>query len=181
MARRPLPRPRRVVAGLDLSLTGAGVAVIDPVTWGMDLRCVATARYGIKLKGKNDTADHEARVDRLVWVVDRVVDFLAERRVTHVWVENYSFSMQNNAHQLGEMGGCVKRELRKRLGHVAMPVSNSTARKLFLGRGTGKGIKEIVAAKLVEIGWTASVDEGDAFVVANYGLSELGFPALSIG
>lgn len=177
MPRRPI---RVVVAGLDLSLTGAGVAVLDPLVWDLDVDRVQSARFGYKLAGSNATADHEARADRLVAVPDLIVDFLADRSVTHVWVENYSFGMQHAAHQLGEMGGCVKRELRKRLGIVAIPVSNSTARKLFLGRGSGSGIKEAVVDRLADLEWGRSVDEGDALVVANYGLSELGFPALTV-
>lgn len=175
----PRRKIRAVIAGLDLSLTGAGVAIVDASTWGLDVRRVESWRFGEKLKGSNETADHEARVKRLRWIAGEVARVCAHG-VTHVFVENYSFGMQHAAHQLGEIGGVVKATLHERLGLVAVPVSNSTARKLFVGRGAGAGIKDYVAAKLREIGWTASVDEGDAFVVMNYGLSELGFPALSV-
>jgi Holliday junction resolvasome RuvABC endonuclease subunit len=178
-----MPRIKQhvIVAGLDLSLTGTGISVIDARSWECDIACVSSVRIGEKLKGSNADADHEARVRRLVMIANEVVAFLAGEHVTHVFVENYSFAMQHSAHQLGEIGGTVKSTIWRELGIVAKPISNTTARKLFLGRGTGKGIKEEVARRLRELGWRRSVDEGDAFVIANYGLSELGFPALSIG
>lgn len=184
VTRRPielaLPLPI-VVAGLDLSLTGAAVAVVDPRRWRQSLRRVATARFGRELKGSKETADTVARVDRLIEISHNIVDFLYEHGATHVWLENYSFGMRFNSHQLGEIGGCVKHEIRRRLGIVAAPVSNTTARKLLLGRGAGKGIKLEVERQLAAMGGKFKTnDEGDAFVVANWGLSELGFPALML-
>lgn len=177
MPRKPIPP---VVAGLDLSLTGTGVAVIRSAVWGLDVKRIFSRRFGEKLKGSNESANYEARVRRLATISNEVVGYLAGHGVTHCFVENYSFSMQHAAHQLGELGGVMKVRIYESLGIVATPVSNSTARKLFLGRGAGKGIKEEVARQLASLGWDRSGDEGDAAICANYGLSELGLPAISV-
>ena len=176
MARRPL---RAIVCGLDLSLRGTGVAIVDATTWGLDVTRVRTRRFGEQLP---KTASPDEKADRLDLIVNAVLVEIVARGVTHVFVEDYSYGMAQGAHQLGELGGTIRLCLRRAFGHAPTPVNNSTARRFFLGAGAPrKGIKNHVAAVGKAMKLPFAGDELDAFVVANYGLSELGFPALSIG
>lgn len=169
------------VAGIDLSLTGAAAVIIDVEAFAtMDWGAIVDAgRFGSSLVRD---ADPLARVERLRMITDAVTRMLRRWNVADAFVEDYSFGLAQGAHQLGEIGGAVKLAAFAD-GIVLRPVNHSTARKLLLGVGSGKGIKEATHAALRGAGVPdrlRSGDELDAFVIANYGLSELGHPALTL-
>ncbi len=71
------------------------------------------------------------------------------------------------------------RELRVGL----IPVHSASARKLLLGKLPRKDVKVFTQAKVYAMGapmwWTG--DMIDSFTIANYGRSQVGLPALSVG
>jgi hypothetical protein len=159
--------------GMDLSLTGAAAVVVpecwDVTLWG-HLDSVVAGRP------LPDDADPRDRVERVVHIAARMLAMARHHDVKHVYVEDYAFGAVSRAHAIGEGGGAVKAALYSSLGLVTIPVVGSRARKLMFGKLPREGVKGWVQARLGEAGappgWTE--DEGDAFVVANYGLSELG-------
>lgn len=157
-----------VLMGLDLSLTAAA-AVVVPTTWdgcwGTVVPMVVNAPLG------RDASDDE-RANRTGSVAARIVLFAQQWGVAEAWIEGYAFSMNTSAHSLGELGGVVRLEL-QRAGIHLHTANMGTARKLLLGKAPRKGAKVAAANALRAAGspaWT--LDESDAFVCANLGLSE---------
>jgi hypothetical protein len=178
-------RRTRSVAGIDLSLTGAAIVVIDAVRWADapgDWRAIDyTSRVGYKLEKK---ATPQQKAERLDVIATEVIGTLRRFGVENgsAFVEDYSFAAPYGAHQLGEIGGVVRLGAH-RIGCTLRPVNHASARKVLLGVGTGKGIKEATHSALERAGYGEMLrtgDELDAFVVANFGLSELGLPALML-
>lgn len=166
-----------VVLGLDLSLRGAGMVAV-PAFWGGDWNRVARHTFGEALA--RDAAD-ALRVGRLTRIAAMIVEFARRHGTTDAIVEGYSFASQSSqAHSLGELGGVVRHQLVEKLGIVPASVPVHSARKLLLGKLPRKDAKIATRAYLTKCGMPASwsMDEGDAFVVANYLLSELGAYAL---
>jgi Holliday junction resolvasome RuvABC endonuclease subunit len=166
---------------LDLSLTGAAACAIRP-GWKGDWSQLATKRVGYPL-AKNPRP--RETVDRLDTIARELVDFAELHGVTDAFVEGYAFSMVNSrSHALGEVGGAVKLDFRRRLDLVLHTVAPNTARKLLCGKVPAKktsGVepKRYVQRWLIDLGADfATDDEGDAFVIANYGRREVGLPAM---
>ena len=157
--------------GLDLSLRASGMAVI-PTSWGLDWSCVDVYTYGYELE---TTATVEEQLDRLNDISKEVLAFAEEHSVTHVFVEEYAFSrVAARAFSIGELGGVVKLDLMRQ--GLIPAVVNATSARSVIGKFAGKGQKNKCRAELTTMGcprsWTE--DEVDAFVAANWGLSELG-------
>lgn len=168
-------RRRIVVAGIDMSLRGCGMAAIAS-NWKCEFARVKTERFGVKLH--NDATEME-RAERIDALVSRAMLFLRRHNVTHAWFEQYAWG-SHGAHvrSIAEVCGALKLAILLQ-GIELDAVGASQARKLLLGKAPGKGAKDITQAALAEMGATfPSHDEGDAFVVANFGLTELGIPAL---
>lgn len=166
-----------VVLGLDLSLTSTGMVAV-PAKWGQvwSRIAVATAGYGLR----KDATDRE-RAERLDVIETEVLAFAAEQRATVAVIEAYAFTAQtSHAHSLGELGGVVRLAL-MRAGLELVVISPASARKL-LGKQPRSQAKVWAAGKVFGAGapksWT--LDQVDAFVVANAFLSENGGDALII-
>ncbi len=159
-----------VLLGLDLSLTAsAGVAV--PLDWDGQWRRVATLVVGEDLR--RDCSD-EMRARRTETIATRIVTFAKSRRATVAFIEGYAYSMLTSSHSLGELGGVVRLEL-VRAGIELRTANMSTARKLLLGKCPKKGAKVAASNALIAAGGRFdTLDESDAMVAANFGLSELG-------
>jgi hypothetical protein len=164
------------VLGLDLS-TRAAALVAVPANWNGDWSLVRRLVIGEPLP--RGASDHD-RALRTMRIADQSIEFARDYHVGSAWFESYAYGGSTNAHTLGELGGVV----RARFVQAGIPIYSanmSSARKLLLGRiPRGKGaVKAAVYRTLrgagAELGPSATAyDVGDAFVCANWGLSELG-------
>lgn len=163
-----------VILGLDPSLTASGVVAV-PLDWAGDFSQVESMVIGRKL---TRTATEAERVDRLLHIAEGIVSFARKHRARSAWLESYAFSQAKAAHSLGELGGVLRVELH-RAGIDLHVAPMGPARALLLGRVPRKGAKVACAEALKAAGADfPTLDEFDAMVVANYGLSELGRLAL---
>jgi hypothetical protein len=195
-------RPDVPVVGLDLSLTRPAAVRIpahwSPGDWG-SLEWWAGDDVP-RVAGHEDDA---GRCRRMIWISDRVLDFVVNRspRTDAVFAEEYAFSQGGpTARKLAENGGVVRVEL-FRYGRVMRTVVAASARKFLLGKCPQRDPKVYVQAalwgagaplaeKLVRKyrgGWeprTAGAhwgeDECDAFCVANWGRAEIGLTGLTL-
>jgi len=166
-----------VIVGLDLSLRSAAGAKVR-LPWDGDLEDVQTCVVGVDLE--NDaTPEDVAR--RLEIISSRLVDFCGD--ATSVFVEEYAFSARKSrAHAIGEVGGTVKLDVFRRLGHAPKPIPPATARKTMLQKLPGADVKSWVVRNVRRLGgptggWTD--DQIDAFVVMNHGVMLKGGVALT--
>ncbi len=161
--------------GLDLSLTAPAAAVL-PRGWKPGQWNIPT-----KVFDGGITRDE----GRLMMIRDGVAHYAAKHYVTHVFIEGYSYGSQNAREALGELGGVIKVALWE-IGLQAVPIPTSSARKTLLGtikRSSlaGAKIKDYVNAQLAKMGAQfPTMDEGDAFVVANAGRASLGLPHVGV-
>jgi hypothetical protein len=164
-----------IVGGFDLSLTASGMVAV-PEQWCGDWSRIRTGRAGKKLTKQATT---EEQIERLRSIRSRVQAFVREHHVTVAVIEEYAFSATTSgAHSLGELGGVVKVELYD-MGVDVHVVSPARARTL-LGRQPKRDRKVWAQGRLYAAGapkaWSG--DELDAFVNANYYLSEHGGHAI---
>jgi hypothetical protein len=170
-----------VVLGIDLSLVGLGLCAI-PTDWDLNMKRVRAVTLTYPLpKG----ATTRQLMERLRALSLDVRTFAIRVGARMAWIESYAYSMSSMAHSLGELGGVVKLELWRECGLDVQIANQSSARKLMYGRMPPRGMTQTQRK-----GWLleplklagAPVEDhnqGDALVVANYGLSELGAPCLA--
>jgi len=159
---------RTVIAGLDLSLTASAIVTV-PTNWDSDWKRVKTNVVGRSLPRGAIDAD---RIDRCVDIATTLARHAKQRGVKRAYIEGYAFSRTDQAHSIGELGGIV-RYLLAINGIEFVTANMNTARKLLLGKVPRKGPKEACWGALAAAGAPAwSLDESDAFVCANLGLSE---------
>lgn len=192
--KRTTKRQVGTVVGLDLSLRQAAAVVIPP-DWDLEWHSLKTLVWG---GGLPYTAPESDRLDRLHWMKQQVYGFCVDNNARHVFVEQYAFSQgQSQAHALGELGGVIKLTLHEHLRiwgikpareiagegvWTLQTVTASQARKFLLGKVPAKGAKDFTHVRLQAMGAPFKTqDETDAFVVANWGQSELGRVALACG
>jgi len=167
-----------IILGVDLSLTSTGLVVV-PSEWDYCWRRVYAVSVGLALGKQASVAD---QIHRRRAIADDICRVMVHRDVTHVWIEGYPagggkvFALD----KLAELGGVVRDNIMARTGIAAQTAPQSTARKLLLGRLPSHHRKEhVVEALRVAGAGFADADQADAFVAANYGLSELGAPCLA--
>jgi len=177
-----------VVMGLDLSLTAPAAVVLParwrPGTWRMPSACWA-AKIALFVHEERERADFEPA--RWALLSNWVLDFARVRGATHVFVEDYAFAARRTAGRaLAEFGGVVKYNFWNRQQIVVQPVVAASARKTLLGhvpskKTSGVEVKDYVNEKLARMGAKfATMDEGDAFIVANHGRYLLGLPYIGV-
>ena len=162
--------------GLDLS-TRAAACVVVPYGWQGNWKDLRSAVFGEPLA--RDATDQD-RALRCGSIASQIVAFALVHGVGTVWIESYAYNQNKSAHTLGELGGVVRLELV--LAGLDVQTANMTsARSLLLGRlprrkgKRGPSAKDAVKAALGAAGASfATLDEYDAFVVANWGQSEAG-------
>ncbi len=140
------------IAGIDVSLTGTGVAVLNG--------SLCTERIESKQTGPA----------RLIEIRDRVREIVAGADL--VAIEGYAFAMANQAHQMGELGG-VLRVMLFEMGLKVLEVAPSQVKKFATGKGSAK--KEEMAVAIYKR-WGREFrtnDEADAFVLAMIGRAYL--------
>ena len=173
---------------MDISLTGAAACAM-PVDWVtpviQDWSRLRTVRVGEKLHNSDAPEKKDGRLERIVEVLE---DFLLNRIdftnakspdvIVGVFIEGYAFAQgAQRGHSLGEIGGVVKLMVRRVTGRSAQPVAAQSARKLLTGKGNAP--KQFVLEYWRKMGAPFEDDDtSDAATIANWGLSELGRPAL---
>jgi len=158
------------VVGLDLSLTGAGVCVVDARG-----RVIHSSKFGYGLKKTARVKDKVERMIEIAKGIVRVIDeygllksegSLTKQTYPQVAVEGYSFASKGNSSiDLGELGGVVKSQLWLRFGIEPVLVPVATGRKAVFGNG--RTPKEHVIPLLHDQGIEfEDQDIADAYVVA---------------
>lgn len=144
-----------IVAGLDLSLTAAGVAVIDG-----DVVSCYTFGYGL-----TRAASERDRIERVIFIVNQVMGVLLKHRARYVGIENYGFAGHNLTMQ-ADLGGSLKTQIYVGLKTVPIIISCMSVRKYLLGKATKD--KKIVRKNLLDRGFDQpkNFDEADALAVA---------------
>jgi len=146
--------------GLDLSLTGAGIVLLDE-----DGSVLRTVKDGWDLVRGADVIDS---LDRMLHIASTILAIVREHggaEGVRVGIEGYAYNQPWSMAALGELGGVVKSQLW--LGaHVAPRVlAVSTARALVFANGRLK--KPLVRPMLVERGFAfEDPDIADAYVIA---------------
>ena len=148
---------RIVVAGLDLSLTNSGVAVITG-------RCEAeyfSLGYGLTKASERD------RQDRICYIANQVMGFLKKfAPFTAIGVEDYAFSQLGKLTMLAELCGVIKNQCYL-LGTVPLVIPPNSVRKEVVGMA--KADKEQVKIHLEKkLGYppVSDLDQSDALAVA---------------
>lgn len=153
--------------GLDISLTGTGVVVINSAG---DI--VFNDVFGYSLK-KTDEA--EAHIERMIYIIKRILQVGREYSVTKVGIENYAFgivkghtgrSFQSSSQsKLAELHGVIKTQLLMSKRIVPDIVAIKTGRKVVFGNGNLA--KKDVIPRLEKHGLKFKNDnDADAFVIA---------------
>lgn len=146
--------------GLDLSLRGAGICMIDG--FGA-VRSSKVAGYGLK----RDVAVRE-KIERMIEIADSVLGVCKQVVGDHylnIGIENYAFSRAGMQNDLGELHGVVKSQIWLALSVEPAIVVVSSARKAVFGKGNFPK-KEIIPA-LKERGIEfKNQDIADAYVIA---------------
>lgn len=169
------------VLGIDASLTRTA-AVLVPVDWEYDWSRVVSMVAGSRLTRGASQDEQAERCERIGETLARLA---RNHAIEGSFIENYSFGSHFGAHQLGELRGVLRNFLFRALGTSPKPVAITSHRKLLFGsvpKLRGDALKHHIVTTLR--GWGAphawGDDVCDAFSVANYGLSELGYPALTL-
>lgn len=171
------------VLGLDLSLTRSA-AVLVPVG-ARDFAGVRALSVGATLRADATETARDARCYRIACALSA---FAAGVPIAGAFVESYAFGMANRAHHLGELRGVVRRRLLEHKGVGLTPVHASQARALYFARPLKKPpgartdwLKNYILGSTREAGASfANHDEADAFMIANFGLSEVGAAAFTL-
>jgi crossover junction endodeoxyribonuclease RuvC len=151
------------IIGIDASLTGTGVAVID----------------NGKMKNHERIESKQTGVRRLIEIESRlkyIIDsqLLVNTKTDMVVIEEYAWGAKGRAtYQIGELGGVIRRMLHHQMVRW-IEVNPSHVKKFAAGSGNAK--KEQVLMQVYKR-WGiefATSDEADAFVLAKIGEVLLG-------
>lgn len=166
----------RAIVGLDLSLTGLGLCCVR-TSWALDWGSVVATTLETKPGKPLPVRMADLAEDVLTWI-----RWATEGITYDVWAEAVPTARAYNIDTLGKLHGVVQHEIYRELGTITKEVSQSDARRLLAGslpqRGKGDAIWSIV--QQIAPGVFADDNQGDAFVVCNWGLSELGAPFVSV-
>lgn len=150
---------RKVVAGLDLSLRGAGVAIL--LTDGSVVH--KTFGYGLKRGSERD------RAERVLWITSNVIKLLRKHEVKFVSVEDYAYAASGRLTMLGELAGAIKQQVLVGLKTVALPLASTTVRAFLIPKAKQKDMhdKRRIQSYLKERGFFCdTADEYDALACA---------------
>lgn len=167
------------VLGLDLSLSRTG-AVLIPTDWNpgdWSALKVFDVTHDVPEKG-----DWRGQYARYLHFADVLVAWCEPWAIGRAFVESYAYSkFDQSGTKLHELGGVVRVCFLEKLDIVLEPVNESTARKILLGKLPKKGRKKVTEDALVVAGaGFRNGDIADAFVIANFGLTEMGLTALTL-
>jgi Holliday junction resolvasome RuvABC endonuclease subunit len=144
--------------GLDLSLTGCGIVVLDEAGVPVFQR---VSGYSLKR-----TSSVREKVERLVDIAIDVISAAKDNDVSAVGIEGHAFaSVRGTQYDLGELHGVVKTQLWLALQLEPVVIAPMSARKMVFGSGKMK--KREVMAELSKRGLSfTDHNEGDAYVIA---------------
>lgn len=180
------------VIGFDLSLTAPAACVL-PLDWRPgNWKDVGSWLFKPPAPRNDDLVGQLKRYDEIARWAAAVIGDCHGKGPRHCFVENYGFSKNNTAaSRIMESGGITRMEVWRRYRFVLQPVAQNTARKLFLGKlpAAKKGeklkrpIKDIIQDVLFNKckapkSWDDN--QADAWVIANWGLSEVGGRCLTL-
>lgn len=148
--------------GLDLSLRGAGVCMIDGFG---TVRESGVAGYELKR-----TAPVREKIERMIEIAGFILDVCKKvvgNEYVNIGIENYAFSRAGMQNDLGELHGVVKSQIWLALSVEPDIVVVSSARKVVFGKGNfpKKGIMPALMERGIEF---KNQDIADAYVVAEY-------------
>lgn len=173
----------RFAVGLDLSLRGSGLVALPFDFLGADgpqWERAISATYGYPLESTATVAEKAERWLHIAnGIIDTILGDIGAENVAGVYIEQYAFSRQTNqAHALAELGGVVKAALVNDHFDAIEVVTAGRARKRLLGKEPRSKKKAHVQRALIQLGcpsiFVDDADLCDAFVIANFGLGELG-------
>ena len=177
------------IIGLDLSLNASAAVRLGPGwkpgNWKLESQVFVPPKFP-------ETDKNAAAARRLEWVTAELRWWIIGGnnyfpKDLRVYVEDYAFAASvTSARAVAELVGCVKLTL-WRSGILVQPVAMNTARKALLGhvptkKTSGIAVKDYVNEKLARMGAKFdTMDEGDAFVIANAARSLLGLSHVGVG
>ncbi len=148
-----------IVLGLDLSLTGTGIVILNR----------DKLLYSECFKPKNKSGS-----DRLIEIRRKVKAILTEYNPQIICLEGYSFGSRGRAlFQIGELGGII-RILLHESGIKWIEITPSQVKKFATGKGNSG--KDLILQQVYKR-WGQEFktsDEADAFVLAKIGTTLLG-------
>lgn len=171
---------RESILGIDLSLRALGLFAC-PIDYDGNWSRANAVTLGVDLPKGASAIQY---VERLRMLTVDVVEFAYRNAVTIAFVESYAFDMTTMAHSLGEIGGVIKLALWKEKRIEVKTANQNSARKLVFGRCPPKGMTQSQRkAWLFEPLKLAGLpvgdhNQGDAAVVAVFGMHELGIPTI---
>lgn len=193
----------RVIMGLDISPTHAGLVALDRHGRLLDARCVCetkkeaaglTKRPGLGItatpfpteltSSKFEDPDGRAAY-RLVWMrswlQESLASFVQETFELEVAVENYAFHMKQGAHQIGETGGMARLLLLDR-PRTKVRLYDPVTVKMF-ATGVSQATKEMVGEAILrdhavrfdelDLKPTTVEDLQDAYAIARLAWTEM--------
>lgn len=176
------------IVGFDFSLS-APAAVALPLDWkpGVWRRVYAWLGKPPAPKSGDDRIGQLKRYRFIADWAESVISEIARKerpKIINAWREDYGFNKNNaNASKLMESGGITQLAVWEKHALVIPAVTASSARKLFLGENPREDPKIRVQDTLFnkcKAPKTWDENQADAFVVANWGLSEAGGVALAL-
>ena len=147
------------VAGLDLSLRGAGVVILKP-----DGEMV-NARFGYSLS-KGTERDVQ---ERNLFISSKILSLLRKHEVKAVGIENYAFSQAGKKTMLAELTGTIKTQIIMALKVFPVVIGTTSIRAFLLPNPTTEQIrkKAPVHRYLESLGYHCdNGDEYDALAIA---------------
>lgn len=175
-----------LIIGLDLSIRRSAVVSVpvDFVQEDGTLRWNAVTYATSRGESLPRETLEVWRVQRNVETARFIQTFVqATNQIAHVFVEDYAYGAAYESARLGEVTGLVKARLYEVEPKLTpTPVNMASARKVLLGKlSRGTKPKEAVERALRRLSCPFdTMDEMDAFVVANYGLSSLGHKSVML-
>lgn len=170
--------PESTLMGLDLSLNGTGLVIIDKNANCIDYLSFTTNK---KVKQKNSISlfelnKEESYFKKINFVVQKIMDMVDKWSPIYTFIEGYSFgSNSRSVTTLAELQGCIKYELNnKHVNWKSYPPG--TIKKFIASNGHAKKpqVQEAlikINPKLEEFG--DNYDLFDAYAVSVYGLFDI--------
>ncbi len=156
------PNPMSVIVGLDLSLTGTGVVVLDDGS--------ITAKKLIKTKPSGN--DPKAETERLLTIKEQIKEVIEQVKPKLVLIEGLAFSARNST-ALVQLSG-LNYLVREYLVLSKIPfviVAPTTLKKFIMGKGAGP--KELMLLETYKRYGISFLDNNlcDAFGLTQCGLA----------